>query len=199
MPEISIPITLTTSATAIAKALTIVLGQKTCTAEEAIEEIRKDSIKTDNPKILYASIGTAEVTVLLARRYAEQILSHSDLPRISRIEVARLSDNTIYSLLEQELLPKEFQVRLRANLDRLMSLCVEYNIPYEEYTWPKLPIFHGFIYGSKGYIGRWTVGNTGRLSHDTQLHKLTVKKHADSINALRNAVFSSASHGGNGC
>ncbi|MGY6278232.1 hypothetical protein [Methylomonas sp. MgM2] len=197
MTEISFPVTVT--ATAIAKALASLWSQQTCTAEEAFEEIRIDAIKTDSPKILYASLGTAEVTVLLARRYMEQTLKNAELPKFGRVVVARMSDITIEAMLEHELLPKEFKARLDSNLGTLKSLCTQHNVPFEEHTWAKLPLFHGFIYGKMAYIGRWTVGTTGLLSHDSPLHRLSGRKYSNTITVLTSAAFPSAELGNNVC
>jgi len=188
MIDISTPITV--SFTAAFNAFNLVWSKKTCTAEKAFEQIRKDTIKTDNPKILYASVGNAEVIALFQRRYEEQVGLHAELPKIGRIVISRMSDATIDALLEQELLPKEFKTSLHANLGKIKSTCSKLKIPLEVSFWPKLPTFHGFIYGNKAYIGQWIVGPFGYLSHDTHLHTLSGKKNARTINELISATFS---------
>ena len=151
MADISVPILV--PATAIAKALADLWPEKALTAEEAFEAIRKAAIKSSEPKPLYASIGTAEVTVLLARRY----LRMQTFPASRRLLSTECRNRKTMALRHKVCFQSKFKTRPKGNLGKLKSLARERNLGYEERFWPKLPLFHGFIYGDDAFVGRWTV------------------------------------------
>jgi uncharacterized protein YnzC (UPF0291/DUF896 family) len=159
-------------------------GKEAITPEKALNEIHELAKRNKEKKILYASIGTAEVTVLMRRWYAEQT-SSSIYPRFESIELIRMSDNVIETLTLQGLITLGFRERLSSNIQTIKEMCNEQDITFIERSWPKLPVFHGYLYGENAFVAPWIIDRKGFLAHHTLLQRLSKDKHLQEIENYR--------------
>lgn len=182
---VDIPLQFVFNPKALLEAFSELTGNRAISAERAFEKIKDTASRAKNPVTIYIGMGSGEVAALLKRRFGEAEQQEKPKPRIKSIRIVRMSDPTIDSLLERDLIAKDFKERLASNLNTIKKLCKAERIEYQLYEWPRFPQFHGFICGDQAYIGKWTVNENGYFCHDTMLFPLTAKKNPEVIEALR--------------
>ena len=118
------------------------------------------SAKQKHP--LLVSIGEGDFVQSWLSRICEEHQSHV---QISRLVLARIRTDLAEVLEEQGLLRSEFRSSMLANIEALRADpgVQRADIQVEVRTWSGLPPFHGWLFGDRMLIGRWSVNDAGEL------------------------------------
>jgi nucleoside phosphorylase len=120
-----------------------------------------DAVIRGQPSTLYVSAGECDVTAMwLRRRYDAQ-----PPPRIQRVVVLRMRDETIADLERRQHLARGFGDRLRENLAALHDVLTRRGVAFAVRVVDRIPAFHGYLYGDHLFRGSWTADDRGHLHH----------------------------------
>jgi hypothetical protein len=118
---------------------------------------------------LYVSAGEGDITASWLRRLYEG----TEPPRIDRVVVLRLRDDTIAAMEKRQELERGFGGRLHQNLATLRELLTRRDITFVVRELERIPPFHGYLYGDHFFRGRWLVGETRHFHVRTPVEYLT--------------------------
>lgn len=123
--------------------------------------ILTDAVVRGPAATLYVSAGECDITEMwLRRRYDAQ-----PPPRIERVVVLRMRDETMADLEARQHLAKGFGDRLHENLAALHDLLTRRGVALVVRVVDRIPAFHGYLYGDHLFRGSWTADDRGYLHH----------------------------------